>query len=410
MRWLALVLAAACGAKSPPSLPAPSNVPSSESNITREKWVSAGAYVARPSIEIEQFLPDFHEDLRWPLEGMNHPSLDPRFPIAQELAIGVDWQTLCARGVQNRTSATQKELLAYLRGWCHVKQRDVEGACRELQPLLGAFTRGLAPAVRQDLANILADHGDADKAEHWLSKHDIRDVEVLDRLAASFVEVGTAADAFTINRRAIDSAYLATAATKCRRLVKRIVLGADARLDLSAAFAIEELHDLARPSRHTLGDPVCVRLEHKVQCWRSPATECSPYLKDENLPSGTFWLLNVYYSWPAQEAGSATWSSLGDNALRALPLDGAVELFISAYEASVRAYKNCRGDRALLVQRAVSQLRADPKYAAYEPRLAWLAELCSDPVPENLKLRRLQVAPVPPPDPSSVPRPAPPTP
>jgi hypothetical protein len=73
----------------------------------------------RPEIDLSWLLADFHDELRWPLTGMSHPALEPRFPIAQQLAMpGIGWQDLCARGVQHRTSATQKELLAYLRGWC----------------------------------------------------------------------------------------------------------------------------------------------------------------------------------------------------------------------------------------------------------------------------------------------------
>src|SRR6185503_18531607 len=161
VRWLGVMLVAACGAKAPLAIlknePAPI-----ESTITREKWKVRFAEAPRPTIDVDQYLPDFHDELRWPLSGMNHPSLEPRFPVANELAIGVDWQTLCARGVQNRTSPTQKELLSYLRGWCEVQRRDVDGACAHLTPLIGAMTFGMPAAVRQDLANILVDHGDAD--------------------------------------------------------------------------------------------------------------------------------------------------------------------------------------------------------------------------------------------------------
>ena len=225
-----LLLASACGAR-PPAPIENADQPVGDLRRAGDAYERT-AWKRRPQIDVSWLLPDFHDELRWPLSGMHHPKLEPEFPVAQELAIGVDWQGLCARGVHRRISATQKELISYLRGWCHVQERDVDGACAELVPLLGSVKSGLRDAVRRDLANILVESGDAEKAEHWLTKHHVRDIETLDLLAANYVEVGSPADAFAINRRVIDEDDYATPATKCRRLVRRIAIGFDIDVEL----------------------------------------------------------------------------------------------------------------------------------------------------------------------------------
>src|SRR5262249_50930548 len=149
------------------------------------------AFVPRPEIDIAQFLPDFHEELRWPLTQLMHPKLEPTYAIATALAApGMGWLDLCAIGAQNRHASGNNDQQAYLRGWCSVAKDDVDHACQYLAPLLGSVTRGMSAAVRSDLANILVAQGDADNAEHFINKHDLRDIAMLDQLAASFVEIG----------------------------------------------------------------------------------------------------------------------------------------------------------------------------------------------------------------------------
>lgn len=368
----ALLVIAGCGAKPPPAVDHAAEEPPPEPG--RIEGRVYGVSVARPAIDITRYTPDFHDELRWPLTGMNHPVLEPRFPIAAQLAEpGVTWQEMCARGVHRRVSASQQELLDYLHGWCDVLDRDIDSACAHLRPLLGSLTRGITPAVRQDLANILAAERDVDKAEHWLSKHDIRDIEVLDLLAADFVEVGSHADAATINRRAIDSDSYATDATKCRRLVRQIVLSGSG----SATFSLEALRQLATLPK--VPDPLCVHLRREVECWLGPATRCAPYLADEHVDSRAVHLIDAYRNWP-HEATGADWWSTAERARRALPLPGAVELVVTALEASLRADTFCMNARATAVRAAVDELRADPANAAYEPRLAKLEAACPDPV------------------------------
>ena len=357
----------------------------------------------RPDVDVSIYEPEFHDDLRWPLSGMNHPALEPRFPVAQELAIGVDWQTLCARGVQNRTSPTQKELLSYLRGWCDVQKRDVDGACADLTPLMGAMTLGMREAVKQDLANIIVGHGDADIAEHWLSKHNIRDAHVLDLLAANYVEVGSEADASTINRRAIDSDSRASDATRCRRLAKRIAFG----FENSNTMAFKELELLSVPPKNTVAvvDPTCARLYHKVVCSREPGQMCRGYFTDENLDVRALWVLDAYFRWPRAGERWPRWWNIADSAMRGTPTPGAVELAVTALEAAVRANGSCHPEMAAATLTIIDSLRKDPAAATHTDRLKALESACEKAMRAlpTFKPQPLKIQPVPPPNPSSVP-------
>jgi hypothetical protein len=369
VRWIGLVLVAACGAKAPAESLENLERTQRETGIVKR---TAKASALRPEIDVSTYTPDFHEELRWPLSAMTHPTLTPRFPIAQELAIGVDWETLCLRGVHNRTSATQKDLLAYLRGWCAVHQRDADNGVRHLAPLLGAETRGMSAAVRIDIANILVDHGSVETAERLLNKHRLRDVALLDLLAANYAEVGSPSEAFTINRLAIDADYAATDATKCRRLVKRIAFAQEA----NPMLALAELEDLARPIKGQTRDPLCVRLQHKVACSQHPANACKQYLADENLDAKASDLLDAFHNWP-RYGDYMEWWLAADAASRALPLPGAADLAISAYEASLASDENCTGERARMVRGTVYLLMLDPAQAVNAPRLERLDQACS---------------------------------
>lgn len=369
MRGAGLLLIAACGAKAPAeSLDnlQPQPPPTSPSHVVH------AVAVRRPAIDISWLLPDFHEELRWPLTGMNHPMLEPQFPVATELAVGVDWQQLCARGVQNRVSATQKELLSYLHGWCDVAKRDVDAACAHLTPLLGSIKGGLRAAVRQDLANILVEQGDANKAEHWLSKHRIRDVQILDLLAANYIELGSEADAFEINRRAIDSDDSASEATKCTRLVKSIAIGLE--------------HDVERPVNTLkamvvmakVPDETCERLWNKVSCARDHSW-CSGYLDDEGIAPDALELLNAYENWPSGRATATAWWIYADNARQALPTAGAAQLVVTAIEASLAADHVCEGAMAASFNHAVEMVRGVPEGPAFEARLQQIEKACPKP-------------------------------
>ncbi len=362
-----LLLASACGAR-PPALIENADQPVGDLRRAGDAYERT-AWKRRPQIDVSWLLPDFHDELRWPLSGMHHPKLEPEFPVAQELAIGVDWQGLCARGVHRRISATQKELISYLRGWCHVQERDVDGACAELVPLLGSVKSGLRDAVRRDLANILVESGDAEKAEHWLTKHHVRDIETLDLLAANYVEVGSPADAFAINRRVIDEDDYATPATKCRRLVRRIAIG----FDIDVELPVRELESFVVKAK--VLDATCERLWNKVACWRDHL-KCHAYHVDENIPQASRQLLLVYDTWPSNRQTTSEWWTYADQARLAVPAPGAAELGVGAMEATITAEGMCKPGIAASFRVAIADVRRAPDGAALEPRLQGLENAC----------------------------------
>ena len=84
-------------------------------------------------------------------------------------APGTGWADLCRLGAQNRrTSGGLVVHTEYLRAWCDVARREIHPAVARLGPLLTSPARGIAAAVRFDIANIVVDAGDADEAQRIL--------------------------------------------------------------------------------------------------------------------------------------------------------------------------------------------------------------------------------------------------
>jgi hypothetical protein len=267
--WLFAVAAAACGPARPEKLHTPKLVPHPDGDRTTGR--PPPVLTPLPDIDVSVFMPDFHDELRWPLTPMNHPVMEPKFPIAPVFAQpGVGWLELCDRGVQNRYGG-DKEMLMYLRGWCRAIEGDVDAACSNLAPLIHTTTPRLEAAVRNDLANILA-QGHAGKAEHFIRVYALRDVGMLDLLAANFVEVGTADDALAINRDAIASDDYASTATKCIRWTKHIVLAKDTMSPL-----LTEIEAFAKAPKNP--DPTCVREYEKLRCWAQ--RDCAVFAKNQ---------------------------------------------------------------------------------------------------------------------------------
>jgi hypothetical protein len=321
-------VAASCAPARPEKLERPHRLPHAG---TDDDAAPLPVFVDRPQLQLSRPTPDFHDELRWPLSSMSHPALEPRFEIASHFAQpGIGWMELCARGVQN-SAGRDKELLAYLRGWCAAVKGDADAAVANLTPLLGSTTSGLRVAVRTDLANILA-NGHADKAAHLIKANNIRDVAVLDLLSANYVEVGTPAEAAAFNREAIASDDYATHATKCERLTKAIVLSGDR---MSALWL--DLEELAtKPKRP---DPTCVVLHNKLKCWRDRSS-CRGFYADEGLDAAMVNLADAYYSWPNGH-NQRHWLDIIDKAVEAYGLPGAREVTFAALENVVRADSAC---------------------------------------------------------------------
>ena len=290
--------------------------------------------VPRPALDIpndvtvdallasSQVRAEFHDELRWPLTAMNHPALEPKFPIAQEFAKpGVGWLELCKSCVQSRYGG-DKELLSYLRGWCKAIDGDVSAACADLVPLLRSTKSRLAAAVRNDLANILA-QGHADDAEHYIRVHSIRDVGMLDLLAANYVEVGTNDDALAINLAAIDSDDYATNATKCIRWTKHIILSDDKQSAL-----IRQVESLADTRASKAPDATCVSEAQKLRCWARG--QCTVYGTAQRSAT----LASAYRAWSSATTTS-DWLNIADTAMTASPEPGFAELTIAAMQNAV---------------------------------------------------------------------------
>jgi hypothetical protein len=197
--------------------------------------------------------PEFHDELRWPLASTQHPAFKPSFDVAAQLAQGMNWITLCQKGAQRR-SGGNAEVQQYLRGWCAALNSDIATSLGELMPLL----RGrLANNVRLDIANILTNAGDAEQAEHWLQKFQIvREPQIVDLLAAGYIEAGTMHDARRINRYAIDNETQGAAPTKCLRWTRDIVLAGNRE---SNSLLLFDTSDLA-------SDAECTKLRNKLRC------------------------------------------------------------------------------------------------------------------------------------------------
>jgi hypothetical protein len=270
---------------------------------------------------------DFHDELRWPLTPMNHPAMEPKFPIAERLAQpGIGWLQLCDRGITNR-HGVDEQLVTYLRGWCKAVAGDVDAACGHLAPLMKAGSGRLATAVRNDIANILA-QGNADDAAHFIRVHSMRDVGMLDFLAANYAEVGTSGDALAINWAAIDSDDFAPAATTCIRLTKHIVLSDDRK-----SPHMQRMQALAGGK---FPDPTCERKFHKLMCWADG--KCELFYRDEGVAPTGGSLLYAYSHWTLAEGSnsSSTWWLVADGAMSASMEAGFADLAIAAMENAVR--------------------------------------------------------------------------
>lgn len=332
-----IALGAGCGSAQPKALPAPTVVPPTpvvDATAPKASPRSLRVSAPRPELDIEQLLPNFHEELRWPLSTMSHPELAPQFNIAAVFAQpGLGWMKLCDRGVQNRiTAGRNRDELEYLRGWCSAVRGDADAACSKLVPLMTSPVLGLAAAVRIDLATIIANAGNVDSADKLLGKHRIQEVEILDTLAATYFELGMERDAYEINRRVLDSSHSSNA-VHCRRLVKDIVLGND-----DAGISRTKLDRLAAHST----DATCDDLAAAIEC--RLGSSCSTHFRRHNVDPRFNHLLAAYRGWPNHAASSTQWVGVARSALFAVPVPGSEDVTLVALDAALRARGRCEHD------------------------------------------------------------------
>lgn len=363
-----LVAAAACGGARPAEPLEPPDNRAPPRPVTPPNWSVYRVAAPRPEIDVFRMLPDPTEELRWPRSATSHPVLEPTYPIAAAFARpGVSWLDLCQLGAQHRHAAGSKDLVAYLRAWCHLARRETDAALDALEPLLHSVVSQLAPAIPLDISNILVDAGDADRAERSLAKHRLYRADILDLVAATYVEVGRNDDAYEINERAMDNDSRASAKTQCRRLTRKIVLSPP----VARATPLALLDGLA----DTTQDPTCVRLAHELDCWTVPASGCAGYFADQGIPAQSVGVLLAYYTWPYGPATFKQWWMVANAAVSALPTHGAHELAVTALESTLRT-TSCDADRPLedirLAAMTVSTDAGHP--TSLDPRLAVLMD------------------------------------
>jgi hypothetical protein len=335
MRGLAAAAAAvmACGAKPPEPLPAvtPQTQPAAHAS---QLHIENDVRVSRPELpDIAALVPDLTEQLRWPLTVMEHPALEPRYPIARDLADpGIPWTELCARGVQNRRDPSHKDELAYLGAWCMAEQHDTGAAVRALAPLQHSSNLGLASAVAFDLVNVMVADVDFAHADKLLTSENLRDPMLWDLLAAAYFEVGKNVDSYQASNTAAQLDGSPRMELRCRRIARLAMLGSAGQ---KSVFEDE----LAAAAKQKTPDPVCVDLALRVPCAIDPINRCEPYIKVQHFVPWRAELLAVYEQWP-EVAGWSAWLDYAWKARHVWPGDGSLDLVNAAIDAAVGA-ANC---------------------------------------------------------------------
>jgi hypothetical protein len=98
-----------------------------------------------------------------------------------------------------------------------------------------------------------------------------------------------------------------------------------------------EVEDLA--TKPKLPDPTCVRMLHKLECWRERSA-CREFYADEGLDTAMVNLTDAYYSWP-NDRSQRHWLDIADKAIDASSLPAAHDVAFAALENAVRADPTC---------------------------------------------------------------------
>ena len=310
------------------------------------------ATAVRPTLDMLQWVPDPTDRGRWPLGMGTHPMLEPHFDVGDALAVpGIGWLELCGRGIQKRILPGNPDPVEYLRAWCSAQNHDSDDAVARLTRLRNSTVPGIRDAIWLDIANVLADNGDAEHATKLINRNHLEhEVDLLDLLAATYVEVGRREDAIELNALAIDADHSGYQDKQCRRFARQIVVADPAMQDV----ALAALHQ--RVKKATYKD--CAEIEHELRCWVRPS-DCDDYLADRGVDRSYRDAVWAYTSWPQGNATSFVWWRIGVSASHAIGVPGADELAITALDAAVRA-SNCDGTRLTDVRNAFAGIRKTP--------------------------------------------------
>ncbi len=360
--FLLPLMLAACGAKAPEALHEPRPTERSAvkmrdtargmTPISRTSAVEKPVVLGqKPDFDPDTYVPDSGPILRWPLSPSSHPELVPQFPIARVLAEpGVGWMELCRRGAHNRHAGPKlRDQFEYLSAWCAVGEHDVNRAIQIFGSLTKSTVSGLVPAVRQDVVNVLVQEGRADDATRLLSRHQIRDLEVLDLLAATYADMGKDADATEINELSILRDDV-NRGNRCRRQARRVVMAPE-------MYRSPVNRDVALFDEPEGADRICDRLAAELACWLRPSDDCEKYFKIAGIDPRMTHVISAFHAWPAVDRGPNGWEAVAITAMAGGTLPLAYEFAVSALEQSARSGR-CMRHYTLRLGRYIQKLRA----------------------------------------------------
>lgn len=374
--WAVLLMGAMVAGCRPPApaaveTPQPRPEPSAdEPRLTEEEALERdirATMTEMPAFEWKRLIPEpAAEVLRWPLGIGSHPELTPQFDVAAALAEpGLDWIALCKMGAHRRLAGAKlRDELGYLRAWCAVGKRDVDTALAELARLRSSVVRGLGPAVRADIANIIVGYGDARDAATLLAAHRLTDPDQLDLIAAAYLDLGKRDDGRELNALALGHDSRRNPTAHCRRLAKKIVLDPEPyrrhRIDNETLFGIETK------------DAECRRLEAELDCWLAPMQRCKEHFAHVGIHVGTASLILAADSWRWARSVD-DWRVVVVHAIDGAPVPLAIEAAVAALE-NLSARTGCQLERREF--RMFGQLLRDSLDKPLQPelaeRLAWV--------------------------------------
>lgn len=364
--WWVLVAMAACAPRPPEPLPP----------VTRVRAVPpihAPLLVRAPraGVAFPDLVPELAEEPRWPLTGMQHPSLQPSYDIADALAEpGITWTDLCARNVDRRRDPAHRDELLYLSGWCAAARHDPAAAITLLAQVRGSAVPGIAHAVPFDVANILVDSQDAEHADQILDRAQLRTPPLYDVLAAAYFEIGRNDDAVEATAAALQLDSRHAPAATCHRLARSALLGPQA----SRALLVSELASAANKKPP---DPVCVELASQVSCAVDPQAGCGSYWYGHTIDPELLDLARIDEHWTTARPWR-DWLDLADEIHVDLARPQAAPMCTAALDAAIVA-SEC--DRLTLrhIAETIASWSATPGFELVRAKAEWAATLFRKP-------------------------------
>jgi hypothetical protein len=319
-------------------------------------------------------------DASWPGRRL---AIAPHFPLSRAFeGAGDSWTALCTS--RRRAYASDAhEILAYLGAWCEMRTNT--HAVHDLVALSNARAPGLASAVRDDVADFLADGRPASQAIAWLEEHRVASPDALEALATSYAASDQRDESRAVFHSLDARDPSAPAATACRRLQHIAAIAPNEQTDI-------EKRILALASR---GDPTCTRIVAPVRCreeiWRhAPATcdslnvdgalaadldRCRPYLaaRPGARPAVSLFALRGY--WPPYFSHGCPWQRIGELASRSLDIPGAEDFALAAFGNAMLESDCGAPARAAIAKVARAIARDSSHTASHDAQIAELAQM-----------------------------------